>query len=46
VSVLIAGRLFGVIGVLLAVPATSILRVIVQEGYRGLKANEHFLKHV
>jgi putative permease len=45
VSVLVAGRLFGVLGIVLAVPVTSIVTVIAQEGYRGLKANEYFLKH-
>lgn len=45
VSIIVAGKLFGVAGIILAVPTVSVLRVIVQEGYRGIKSNEYYLKN-
>lgn len=45
VSIIVAGKLFGVVGIILAVPTVSVLRVIVQEGYRGIKSNEYYLKN-
>lgn len=45
VSIIVSGKLFGVPGIILAVPTVSVLRVIVQEGYRGIKSNEYYLKN-
>jgi putative permease len=44
VSIIVAGKLFGVLGIVLAVPTVSVLRVLIQEGYRGIKSNEYYLK--
>lgn len=43
-SIILGGKLFGVLGIILAVPGVSILKVLIQEGYRGIKSNEYFLK--
>jgi putative permease len=44
VSILLGGKLFGVLGIMLAVPVISILTAVFQEGYQGIKSNEYFLK--
>ena len=43
-SIILGGRFFGVLGIVLAVPGMSILQVLVQEGYRGVKSYEYYLK--
>ena len=45
VSILLAGRLFGILGIILAVPTVSILKAVVQECYRGIKSNEYYLRN-
>ena len=45
VSIIVAGKLFGVLGIILAVPAVSVLRVLVQEGYQCIRSYEYFLKN-
>ena len=45
VSILLAGRLFGLLGIILAVPTVSILTTVIQEGYRGIRSNEYYLEH-
>ncbi len=43
-SIILGGKLFGVFGILLAVPTVSVLMVVIQEGYQGIKSNEHYLR--
>jgi putative permease len=45
VSIMLAGKFFGVLGIILAVPVVSILTTVIQEGYRGFKSNEYYLEH-
>jgi putative permease len=45
VSIIVASKLFGILGIVLAVPVVSILRVLVQEGYQGIKSNEYYIKN-
>ncbi len=46
VSLVLAGKFFGMLGIVLAIPTVSVLMVLVQEGYRGIKSNEYYLKTV
>jgi putative permease len=41
---ILGGKLFGILGIVLAVPTMSVLMVVIQEGYRGIKSNEYYLR--
>lgn len=45
VSILLAGKFFGVLGIILVVPVVSILTTVIREGFRGIKSNEYYLEH-
>ncbi len=45
ISIILGGKLFGALGIVLAVPAVSVLKVVIQEGYAGVKSNEYYIKH-
>jgi putative permease len=45
VSIVLAGKFFGVLAIILVVPVVSILTTVIQEGYRGIKSNEYYLEH-
>lgn len=44
ISIVLAGKFFGILGVIMAIPTVSILKVLLQEGYHGVKSNQYYLK--